>query len=54
MKKEKTKILLSAIASLCFFISYIVVKTNLNLILSFSWFLIFIGYKIEYKSKVKK
>ncbi len=53
MKKIKKSIILSLLASACFFITFIIAKETLNLILSIIWLIITFGYLTQYK-KLKK
>ncbi len=44
-------IILSFLASFCFFITYFIGKETLNLILGITWLIIAIGNYVNYKKK---
>lgn len=53
MKKEWSAIILSFLASICFFINYLLHREVLNLVLGFTWLVIAIGNYTNYRKKGK-
>lgn len=51
MKKDKTSSTLSIIASVCFFLTYVITKQTINFILSLAWIIIAIEFYIKYRNE---